>query len=485
MASPLKCPSPNCTFLFDPAQVPPGAVIACPRCGLRFQLGPMAPAYPGYAPPPGYGPPAPEPEPVSSFQEDLFASTADEPISRPKSGGKKGAASKGPRQKAGEEPPKTKASSGSLKSILIAAGIVLGIAAVGFGIVILSFINKANRDRVETDTEIKYPDLNLQFKKPASDSGWTRHDETLRIFNAALFGYVKGDETSPSAWIFGDARRLDHAAGETDLRGRASDLLNGNFDNVTEVEEARDDTLCGLPAKRYLYRASSKKHGETVIIEVLAAANKAVGIWVFAWAAERDFSGVAGAFKEVRSGLQIAKVSDTNIDAPSSTKTHRSKSGIFTIKDNDGLWVKKDPPTSVDTNGTLWLRGTPRGVAGKNKPTTVDLAVAEIVSEGDPKQQAMEYVKKTLPAGNPTIEELTAEPTGDPPAGELNPATPVTRLKVRYKGADSSVNKLVVFAAVESNGKLVVAYADCQWKDLQYWEQRLMQVIGSLEPKKK
>ena len=49
--TPAKCPNPVCPFLFDPSQVPAGAVIACPQCGLRFTLAPpAAPQLPLYGP---------------------------------------------------------------------------------------------------------------------------------------------------------------------------------------------------------------------------------------------------------------------------------------------------------------------------------------------------------------------------------------------------------------------------------------------------
>ena len=38
MSAPLKCPNPSCPFLFDPSQVPPGAVLSCPRCQHQFTL---------------------------------------------------------------------------------------------------------------------------------------------------------------------------------------------------------------------------------------------------------------------------------------------------------------------------------------------------------------------------------------------------------------------------------------------------------------
>ena len=476
MASPLKCPAPNCPFLFDPDQVPPGAVIACPRCGLRFTLGPTATMSPGYPPP----------EPESAFQEDLFASTSDEPVARPASHGKRGAVSQGrPSAKSDPEPPRKSRSSGSWKSILVAAGIVFGIAAMFVAIFAISRINKNNRTIEETETELNYPDLNLRFKKPAVESGWTRHDEILTSFNAALFGYVKGGAENPSASIVGDARRFDHAVRPGDLKERINTLLDQHFDNVTESDDPRDDTLCGLPATRYQYRATHKKTGDAITLEVHALANKAIGVWVFAWAADREFAGQVAAFQSLRGGLQIAKAGDVSTEVLTSTKTHRSRSGIFTLKEQDGLWAKQEPATSRDANGTLWLRGTPKSAGGKNKPGTADLVVVEIEPTGETKGQALETVKQSLAEGESTIEEITGEPTGEPAIGELDPATPVTRLKVRYKGAESGVNKLVVFASVDSGAKRVVAYATCPLKDLPYWEPRLMQIVGSLAARSK
>lgn len=450
MASPLKCPSPTCPFQFDPSQVPAGAVISCPRCGLRFTLGPTAPL---------------EPESVPSFSSDPFENAADEPSQRSR-----------PTRNA-------KANSGSLKSILVTAAIILGVMAILLGIGFTWSRNKAKP--AETESEIKYPDLNLVFKKPASDSGWTKHDSTRLNFNAALFGYVKGgDENAPTASIVGDARTYSYAVRPADLRERVTQLLSKEFDNVTESEEAREETLCGQPATRLLYRATNKKTGDAVLLEVHTLASKTLAVWLFSWAAEREFAGYASAFQSVRSGLQIIPTNTPSLGVPTFTKTHRSKSGIFTIQDSEGLWVVKEPATSLDLAGTLWLRGTPKSAGGK-KPSPVDLVVIEVEPKGDASQQALELVKQSLPEGESTIEEVTAEPTGDVATGELNPTTPVTRLKVKYKGAESSVNKLVVFSSVESQGKLIVAYTNCQWKDQTYWEQRLMQIVGSLTPRQK
>jgi hypothetical protein len=45
------------------------------------------------------------------------------------------------------------------------------------------------------------------------------------------------------------------------------------------------------------------------------------------------------------------------------------------------------------------------------------------------------------------------------------------------------VNKLIVFAAVDSGGKRVVAYARSTLKEAGYWEQRMMLIVGTLKGK--
>src|SRR5205807_9038038 len=69
MANALKCPNPSCPYLFDPTGVPAGVVLACPRCGMRFTVGPAvtAPTPSPVAPPPA-APAAPqtrEPHPAA------------------------------------------------------------------------------------------------------------------------------------------------------------------------------------------------------------------------------------------------------------------------------------------------------------------------------------------------------------------------------------------------------------------------------------
>src|SRR5438067_11424446 len=76
----LKCPNPSCPFLFDPSLVPPGAVLTCPRCAMRFTLGsgpPEAPPAGTIAEPPADAPapPATSPSRPSPKRGDGFGRT--------------------------------------------------------------------------------------------------------------------------------------------------------------------------------------------------------------------------------------------------------------------------------------------------------------------------------------------------------------------------------------------------------------------------
>src|SRR5262249_2818511 len=82
MSNALKCPNSTCPYLFDPTGVPTGAVLNCPRCGMRFTLGPPAPAPPPAATtPPGYAAqPRPTPDHYPPPPEPRNGRTAREPL---------------------------------------------------------------------------------------------------------------------------------------------------------------------------------------------------------------------------------------------------------------------------------------------------------------------------------------------------------------------------------------------------------------------
>src|SRR5947209_14717661 len=62
MATPFPCPNPACTYRFDPAQLPPAAMVTCLLCHTRFPYRAAAPAA-APPPPPAPAPAAPYPQP--------------------------------------------------------------------------------------------------------------------------------------------------------------------------------------------------------------------------------------------------------------------------------------------------------------------------------------------------------------------------------------------------------------------------------------
>jgi hypothetical protein len=446
--TPLKCPNPGCPFLFDPSQVPPGAVLACPRCGLRFTLGPT----------PTHAPPAPSEPNGLSFPK------AEPPARKP-------AKSKDPEVR--DEEPGDEVAEGrsiSLKAIVLAC---LGVLILG-GVAVTYLVIKANRKKETINNEVLAAQYGLAIKPLDASTGWEKNDAAKDAFDGKLFGYVRSG--SPEAWIVADAKKYDYAVRPTDLKERMNEQLARNFSEVPPNLEAVPASLLGMPAQKFSFRGLHRETNAVCLGDVYAVAMNTVGIWIYQYAGETDYAKLEDAFQSARASLRKLPKAGGEA-APRFDKPYRSKSGLFVVTDTDGVWEKKNGPETQDAKAELWLRGTGRTGGRRDPANTADLIVA-VLDDG---AEAEKHVLAQMNEGYKT-EPLTSEPTGDLPAsGELKMDAEVTRLKLRYPGADPSSHKLIVYASVPSGGKSVVAYATCTLKDLEYWEQRLMQIVGSLK----
>jgi len=447
--TPLKCPNPNCPFLFDPSLVPPGAVLACPRCALRFTL-----------------PPAHQSAPAQAASSDLAFSNAAP--SRPAPKARNGEPPQESEEDEEEAPPR----SISLKAIVLACILVLILG----GSALFYFVNRAwERNKPKGgSTEVAAAELGLSFKKPDPNTGWEINDGLRDAFSAKLFGYQRIGR--PDGWIVADARKYDYVVRPTDLKERMNEQLAKNFSEIPPNLEGQPATLLGQSATKYSFRGLHKESNAVCLGEVTTLAMNTVGVWVYCYAPEQDYAGLEEAFQTARSGLR--KIPKAGGDAaPRFDKTFRSKSGLFTITDSEGVWAERKDPKTQDESAELWLRGTKAG--RKEGASTADLVVAVLDDGADVQAHILKQMNQDP---KPTVETVTTDPTGDPPAsGELKPISEVTRLKLRYPGADPSAHKLIAFSSASSSGKTVVAYAQSNLKELEYWEQRMMQIVGSLK----
>lgn len=453
--TPLKCPNPSCPFLFDPSQVPPGAVLACPRCGLRFTLGPNQQA------------PSPPPAPPS----DLAFSGAPSPHTRAAVKPRPGAE---PEAGGDEEQEELPSKSISLKAIVL---VCLGMLIFG-GLVITFIVIRANRKKETLNNDVVAAELGLSFKKLEPSTGWERNDALKTEFGAQLFGYNRAER--PDGWVIADARKYEYAVRPTDLKERMNEQLARNFGEIPPNLEGVPTTLFGLPATKYSFRGLHKESNTACTGEVTTVAVNTVGVWIYTYAGEQDYAGLEEAFQVARASLKKAQKAGGE-PAVRFEKPYRDRAGLFSVVDYEGLWAQKKDPKIQDEAAELWMRGTAKSLGRKDGPSTADLIVAVLEPSGDPKEQGEKHLLKQMADGY-KLETLTGDPTGDlPGSGELKMGTEVTRLKLRYPGADPNANKLIAYSVVSSGGKTVVAYAYCTLKELEYWEQRMMQMVGSLK----
>lgn len=447
MATILKCPNPSCPFQFDAARVPPGAVIACPQCRYTFTLSPTA-APPAHA------------APASSVE-----SHDPTPLRR---------------QLIDRTGPKGATSSTSLVLALLAVGAValVGGAVAGLGFLLGWF--KPAGTSIAAAGGLTFDEYAIGFPKPPD--GWNRDETTRAALGVNLFAY-RTSAADGDGWVAADAKRYTSAARASELRLAVSEKLRKQFDELDEDITGEETQFLGQPGERFQFRGVYRPTQTGCRGEVFACVAKNHAYWVYAWAAKDGYEKLAPAFEAFRNGIKVQVTADKGGSTPPPTtdgRVFRTKSGLFTLTDAEKLWSEGKDPTSQDKDAELWLRGTGKS-ASTGQPTTdkAELVVVVLTPDGDPKEQAQAHILKHVVDGA-TVQELQGAPPGDaPPGGEVK-SDAVTRLKLTYPDGPTA-NKLVVLSTVDVDGKRVLAYAMCPLRQSNYWEQRLMQIVGTLK----
>lgn len=444
MATILKCPNPSCPFQFDASRVPPGAVIACPQCRHTFTLSP--PAAPPTVPP-------------------TAVENADPP----------------PRRKVIDRSgPKGATTNTSLALALMAVGTValIGGAVAGLGF-LLGWFKPA--PPVSAAGGLQFDEYAIGFPKPPD--GWNRDETTRAALGVNLFAY-RVSATTGDGWVAADAKRFTSAARASELRSAVNEKLRKQFDELDEDITGEVTQFLGQPGERFQFRGVYRPTQTGCRGEVFACVVQNYAYWVYAWAPDAEFDKLAPVFESFRNGIKVQVSAGKGGSTPPlgiDGRTFRTKSGLFTLSDSEKLWTEGKDPTSQDKDAELWLRGTGKSAStGQVTTDKADLVVVVLVPEGEAKEQAQAHILKQVVDGA-TVQELQGDPTGDaPPGGEVKVSGTVTRLKLTYPDGPTA-NKLIVFSSVDVDGKRVVAYALCPLKQSNYWEQRLMQIVGTLK----
>ena len=520
--SALKCPNPSCPFLFDPSQVPPGAVVTCPRCAMPFTLGPpttaglgypsgTAPqlpgapaAYPGYPPtalpgqaPPssGYGPApfsAPPGYPPANPYAAAPAGYPGQPYAPP---GYPGVPATAPdpvvdfaeeSDLPGESrvaPPRRSGGFGS--AILAIAGVML-MLMIGLTLVYFAVRSKqglVSQSGISNSGELRNLDFNFAFAKPPE--GWSRDQATQNSLGVNVVAYQRAEPVAWAALGVSDYEKRNPKPYE--LQKKMTDQLLRVFDNLPEQLDIQETEWAGHPAQVCEFRGVYKPSGDSCFGYCYLMAYQGVGYWLYLWAPERNIESIGPELLALKDGFRTLEIREDWTERAPQQRVYLSPDKSYRITDYERLWEKpkRKDPKDEDDLGDMVLQAQLKGKERNDFPPTADFVVL-ILGEapGEPLAAARDYIErryKRIPEIR--VEEWSGDPAGDPPAGPEDHDIPVVRLKVSY-GSDAlrSADKLVVFTALALGDRTIVAEGSCSWRERAIWERRLMQLTRSLRP---
>lgn len=475
MANALKCPNPSCPFLFDPTQVPAGAILTCPRCGMRFTLGPVAP-------PPPVAPPADDFDMTRTMQRDApppanpFA-PSNEPPPPP--------SLDAPPPKSAPARPLVRARSNQEQtSWLPIVGIVAVVAtALAIGIAV---VNKLSSTGGGSTGTANFEERNVSYRLPVP--GWERDDDAKSLFGANLIGLKRSEGAALAAIEARDFKTRNPQPGE--LKEGITDRLRPLFDDLDSHEE--DGTIwAGLPAIKYSFRgtATGKLGTGTHLGEAYAIAHKGIGYWFFAVAPESEAGQMAADLDDLRSRLKFLGERDNWKETTSASVLLVGEAADYRLTDGDGWWKKLPDPHIEDPRADLAYDAEFKSRVKRDVKPRARLAVLLLDPTGDDAMATLrEYLRERYEKlyGLKNWQEITDSPLGDSPSSGDRKGIATLRFKV--SGTDANTSKLVVISALKSNAQtadgakpmVVGAHAACPYEYQVHWEKRLVQLVGSL-----
>lgn len=452
MSHALKCPNPSCPFLFDPSQVPPGAVLTCPRCGMRFTLGPA---------------PAGSPPPETAF-ESPAAPDRNEPAGRPSS-------TRGKRS-APDRPP---ANDGRSPLLPILAVLLVVATAVGVGYVVFTRLGTAG----PSATDLIFEERNVMYRFPVPN--WEKDDESKALFNVNLIGLKRTESAARVAVEARDYQTRNPQPGE--LREAISERLKPLFDDL-DIKEEEGGTLAGQPAMKFTFRGNATgKLGTGIYLgEAYGLAHKGVGYLFIAAAPEGEVNLLSADLDDLRKRLQLLDKRDGWKETSSPVKVLVGQNADYRLTDGDGWWQKVQQPEIEDPKADTVYDAEFKSKVKRDVKPKARVAVLLLDPAGDPVATLKAYLTEQYDKlyGMKTWEPVNEPPLGDAPnAGEAG-GVDVMRFKVT--GPDPRTTKLVVLSAIQSAGSggkpvVVGVHAACAIEYQPVWERRLVQLAASLK----
>ncbi|GIW83731.1 MAG: hypothetical protein WHU94_08395 [Thermogemmata sp.] len=483
MSQLLKCPNPSCSYVFDATGLPAGMVLVCPRCTMRFALGPLPstapqtgvnPAVPGGgpssanfpAPAPG-GSPVIAPPPAAVSSGPVPANVIVSPLD----------AANTPRR-----------SVDWLKTSLLTLLVLGAIGLAGYAVYYNLNLNQTRR----TDSALHYRDFNLALT-PLGEP-WVPADDLRAQLGSPVFAAYQREE--PAAVVLLAARNFDKRNPRFD---ELEEILRRLLRRIVEADtltlmppEEQDQKWMGLDLKGYRFRAQARDDQSVISGQAYYAAHQGVAYWFIGWTSEAAYEQVKPEFAHWRSRCRSLGLRDNWQPTLPSAVPYKNLEVGYSFSDLAQMWKEetdeetikaRDPQADKYLSLKLHAPGQRRDL-----PKEAFLLVYVLPGGGEPLQVAREYVedsrRQELRAANPDLkvefQERTEPPEGEPPVGGIETAAPILRLRSTVKNALDQ-NRLHVLSAVRvADGRVVAMHVWCNWNDRLALEQMMIQIASTL-----
>lgn len=473
MANALKCPNPSCPFLFDPTQVPAGAVLTCPRCGMRFTLGPAA------APPPQ----APSPFSTLEAENDLtrtFQQTS--PPSAPEAH-KSSVPTSSPTPRQGKPRSQAAGSGFDLASYFPLIAILLVVTtAIIVGVMVFSRLGSGGG----SGSNLVYEERNVMYRFPVPN--WDRDDDTKSLLSVNLLGLKRGDTSVRIAIEARDYGTRNAQPGE--LQESIKDKLKPLFEDL-DLNEQPGGTLAGQPALKLTFRGNATtKLGTGVYVgEAYGLGHKGIGYLFIALAPEGEANYLRDELDDLRQRLKLLDLRENWKETSSASQLLVGQEADYRLTDGDGWWKKLPDPRIEDPKAdTAYDADFKSKVKRDVKPRARVAVLLLEPTDDNPVSTMRTYLREQYDKfyGLKNWDEIKEPPQGDSAAAGEQKG--IETLRFRVSGADANTTKLVVLSAIKMDAQtadgvktmVVGVHAACPIEFQIYWERRLMQLAGSL-----
>ena len=487
MSNALKCPNPNCPYLFDPTRVPAGVVLSCPRCGMQFTLAappqPTPPAgfgppsgFPGYPPQPGHRPP-PVPAGSAHLPPDAGLTFDTRSTSAPS------LARRAKPDAPADSPAVESPAAGRDKRLIWLGGGVLAVAVVVTAVILAG---RTNTPAGDPATAATLSNFDLGFDPPPAP--WVKDDAArVKLGRPVVLVYRRAD---PEAYMaVGAAELKSWPPKQPELEDGLTQPLRAWFDDLQWLSKAdawRDTsaTWLGQPAAHLTFQAQAKGGG-VIFGDCHVTSAKGVGYWYMCWAPEGELNGQLPQFDATLATFKLLGKRDNWSPPAAAPLDFRGIKHDYRILDLDRIWAenKTRKPDDEHPDCDLLLTAVVRRPGTDRRPAAQLAVVVVPFPGGDPLDAAKSWVQAERGKDPDLYGRTTFDPAHQEGGVASADATPVARLRTR-NSLDSVKSDFVVVSGVkqekDGQAKLILVQCWCPWADRASFAPNFVQVAGSL-----